>query len=111
MALQVFNMDESYKIVLDAHKKKIELIISRYETLLARNKELEEAIGQRDAEIEACRGKIVDSNNRIKELEQKIDELQVAGAFAASAADVKEAKQNIGRLVREIDKCITLLND
>lgn len=38
-------MDESYKIVLDAHKKKIELIISRYEILLARNRELEEALG------------------------------------------------------------------
>ena len=88
-------MDESYKIVLDAHKKKIELIISRYETLLAKNRELEVALEQRDAEIENCR----------------IDKLQVAGAFAASAVDMKEAKQNIGRLVREIDRCITLLND
>ena len=111
MALQVFNMDESYKIVLDAHKKKIELIISRYETLLARNRELEVALEQRDAEIENCRTKLNDSNNKIKELEQKIDKLQVAGAFAASAVDMKEAKQNIGRLVREIDRCITLLND
>ena len=51
------------------------------------------------------------SINKIKELEQKIDKLQLAGAFEASAADVKEARQNIGRLVREIDKCISLLND
>ena len=106
-----FIMDESYKIVLDAHKKKIELLISRYETVLARNRELEDALGQRDAEIRACRENLDNSNNNIKELEQKIDKLQVAGAFAASATDIKEAKQNIGRLVREIDKCISLLND
>lgn len=104
-------MDESYKIVLDAHKKKIELLISRYETLLVRNRELAEALGQKDAEIEVCRHNLDNSNEKIKELEQKIDRLQVAGAFEASAADVKEARQNIARLVREIDKCITLLND
>lgn len=104
-------MDESYKIVLDAHKKRIEQIISRYETLMARNRELEEVLRQRDTEIEAYRGKLDNSNDKIKELEQKIDKLQVAGAFAASAADVREAKQNISRLVKEIDRCITLLND
>ena len=104
-------MNESYKIVLDAHKGKLELLISRYEKLVARNRELEEALGRRDAEVRDCREKLNSSNNKIKELEQRIDKLQIAGAFEASAADVKEARQNIGRLVREIDKCISLLND
>ena len=75
------------------------------------DRELAEALGQKDAEIEVCRQNLDNSNEKIKELEQKIDRLQVAGAFEASAADVKEARQNIARLVREIDKCITLLND
>ena len=104
-------MNESYKIVLETHKRKLELLISRYENLKARNRDLEQALGKKDAEIEDCRAKLNNSNNKIKELEQKIDKLQLAGAFEASAADVKEAKQNIGRLVREIDKCISLLND
>ncbi len=104
-------MNESYKIVLDAHKKRIEHFISKYEHLLAVNRELEDVLAQRETEIKAYRDKLDNSNNKIKELEQKIDKLQLAGAFEASAADVKEAKQNIGRLVREIDKCISLLND
>ena len=104
-------MNESYKIVLDTHKKKLELLISRYEQLMAVNRELKGNLERRDAEIRDCREKLNESNNKIKELEQKIDKLQLAGAFEASAVDVKEAKQNIGRLVREIDKCISLLND
>jgi len=104
-------MNESYKIALETHKRKLELLISRYENLKARNRDLEQALGKKDAEIEDCRAKLNNSNNKIKELEQKIDKLQLAGAFKASAADVKEARQNIGRLVREIDKCISLLND
>ena len=104
-------MNESYKIALETHKRKLELLISRYENLKARNRDLEQALGKKDAEIEDYRAKLNNSNNKIKELEQKIDKLQLAGAFEASAADVKEARQNIGRLVREIDKCISLLND
>ena len=104
-------MNESYKIALETHKRKLELLSSRYENLKARNRDLEQALGKKDAEIEDCRAKLNNSNNKIKELEQKIDKLQLAGAFKASAADVKEARQNIGRLVREIDKCISLLND
>ena len=93
-------MNESYKIALETHKRKLELLISRYENLKARNRDLEQALGKKDAEIEDCRAKLNNSNNKIKELEQKIDKLQLAGA-----------RQNIGRLVREIDKCISLLND
>ena len=104
-------MNESYKIVLDTHKKKLELLISRYEQLMAVNRELKGNLERRDTEIRDCREKLNESNNKIKELEQRIDKLQIAGAFEASAADVKEARQNIGRLVREIDKCISLLND
>ena len=104
-------MDESYKILFDAHKRKIEFFISRYENLLAKNREMQDELGRKDSEIEAYRERLENSNNKIKELEQKIDKLQLAGAFEASAVDVKEAKQNISRLVREIDKCISLLSN
>lgn len=104
-------MNESYKIALETHKRKLELLISRYENLKARNRDLEQALGKKDAEIEDCRAKLNNSNNKIKELEQKIDKLQLAGAFETSAIDVKEARQNINRLVREIDKCISLLSN
>ena len=76
-------MNESYKIALETHKRKLELLISRYENLKARNRDLEQALGKKDAEIEDCRAKLNNSNNKIKELEQKIDKLQLAGAFEA----------------------------
>ena len=63
-----------------------------------------EELADKDRKIETC-------NLRINELEQQIDKLQLTEAFKSSASDIKEAKQNISRLVREIDKCIALLND
>lgn len=97
-------MDESYQIALNALKKKIEIIISKYESLLSDNLLLSER-------LEKCKQSLENSNNKIKELEQKIDNLQLIEAFKTSSGDVREAKQNIGKLVREIDKCISLLND
>ena len=37
--------------------------------------------------------------------------MQLGDAFKASSEDVKEAKKKIARIVREIDKCISMLND
>ena len=47
----------------------------------------------------------------IKELTEKLDRLQLTNAFKGSSQDIKEAKQRIAKIVREIDKCISLLND
>lgn len=97
-------MSKSYEIVIDSLKEKIELIISRYEFLLSENMALAERLRQSESKLEV-------GNNRIKELEQRIDNLQLIGAFKASYGDVREAKQNIGKIVREIDRCISLLGD
>lgn len=97
-------MDKSREILLNDLTKKIELLISKYEQVRAERNDL-------SLRLTECKEQLETSNNKIKDLEQKIDNLQLIEAFKASAEDVKEAKQNIGKLVREIDKCIALLND
>jgi len=46
----------------------------------------------------------------IEKLEEKNKKLQLAEAFKVSSADTNDAKQKIGRIVKEIDKCVALLN-
>ena len=104
-------MNETYLNVLLNHKKQIEHFIAKYELLLAENMRLKEKINGLENDLEDCNKDKVFSNNKIKELEQKIDKMQLTGAFVSTAVDVKEAKQNINKLIREIDKCILLLND
>ncbi len=104
-------MSESYKVALGAHKHRIEMLISKYEQLVAVNMRLKETIQKCREELADKDNKLETCNLRINELEQKIDKLQLTEAFKSSASDIKEAKQNISRLVREIDKCISLLND
>jgi cell fate (sporulation/competence/biofilm development) regulator YmcA (YheA/YmcA/DUF963 family) len=97
-------MEDDYKVVLKGLKSKIELIISKYESSQAANAILSERLA-------LCKQNFENSNNKVKELEQKIDNLQMIEAFKSSAEDVKDAKCNISKLIKEIDKCLALLND
>ena len=48
--------------------------------------------------------------NRIIDLEEKYNKLKISKALIASSNDVHDAKLKVNRMVREIDKCIALLN-
>ena len=96
-------MNAEYQAALIRLKNKIGLLVSQYEHIKAENERMA---------IELTTSKIIISENKTKinELDQKINRLQIAGAFKTSSADVREAKQKVAKLIKEIDKCIALLN-
>lgn len=97
-------MSVESQIIIQKLKGHIEQIISKYELALSENISLRE-------ELDKYRTDLENRNNRIKELEQKVELIQLGEAFKATSEDVKEAKKRIARIVREIDKCISMLND
>lgn len=97
-------MSKDYQSVINNLKSKIELLISKYEQVVSDNKKLVE-------DLNICNDALNNNTNNVKELETRISNLQLAEAFKSSSADVKEAKQKIGKIVKEIDRCIALLND
>jgi len=97
-------MSVESQIIIQKLKGHIEQIISKYELALSENISLKE-------ELEKYKTDLDNKNNKIKELEQKVELMQLGDAFKASSEDVKEAKKKIARIVREIDKCISMLND
>lgn len=46
---------------------------------------------------------------QITELERTIDNLKLADAFKADGSDNTEARKKIDRLMKEIDRCIALM--
>jgi len=96
-------MNAQYQTALNRLKNKINSLVSQFEHIKAENERMA---------LELTSLKIVLNENKTSknELEQKVNRLQMAEAFKASSADVREAKQKIGKLIKEIDKCIALLN-
>lgn len=89
--------------IISELNNKIDKLIKLYITSLEQNKSLQDQIKQLQTELEQVKGE-----NTI--LNEKIKTNQVANAILGKD-DGYEAKMRINRLVREIDKCITLLNN
>ena len=82
---------------------KIQRLIFLYEEAKKKSADLQQSVKERDAKIEELMATITN-------LEDKNKKLQLAGAFKASSEDTRDAKLKIGKIVREIDKCMALLN-
>ena len=88
--------------MLDTVKQNIKRLIAAYEAEKAQREQLQAALDQANARNEACR-------KQITELERQIDNLKLAEAFKAGSEGSPEAKKKINSLIKEIDRCISLL--
>ena len=96
-------MTDQEKNLLISIELKVKQIIAKNEALkeekrrlMEKNEELEESLNQLRTENQS--------------LEQKYENLKLAKMLIASEEESKDAKSRIQKIVREIDKCIALLN-
>ncbi len=89
--------------MLEEIKTNIEKLISLYETEKQRSEGLA-------AELEQCRAELASCKEKAAELDAQIDNLRLQYAFSG-AGDPALAKARITKLVREIDRCIKLLEE
>ena len=88
--------------MLDTVKQKIQQLIAAYEAERMERIRLQSELNQAMDRNETYR-------KQITELERQIDNLKLAEAFKADGAGSPEAKKKINSLIKEIDKCIALL--
>ena len=88
--------------MLEGIKAQIDRLIALYEKEKTENEELRRKLAAFGTENDAYR-------KQISELEEQIDNLRLQQAFTAPADGNAQAKAKLGRMIREIDKCITLL--
>ncbi len=91
-----------------------------YEELLILNRKLDELLDRYNAinlELEDLKKvndvlsvKLQESEEIINKLEIKYERVRLSGALLGEGENALEAKKKISDLVREIDKCVALLN-
>ena len=87
--------------MLEELKTNIEKLVSLYET----EKQRADALA---AELEQCRAQLKVNKDKMLDLDAQIDNLKLQYAFSG-AGDPALAKERITKLIREIDRCIRLL--
>lgn len=66
--------------------------------------ELQDSLVQKEEELQQAAGKI-------EELNAKYDNMLTARVVSVNEGEMKSARMRLSRLVREVDKCIALLNE
>lgn len=85
-------------------------IDSKVDRLINRCVQLQDSNNKLSEEKAALEEKLKERDREIEELHNKNKMLKMATALTGSGEEQSEAKQRINELVREIDKCIALLN-
>jgi chromosome segregation ATPase len=83
--------------------KKVEELFEKYNDLRTKNGDLMK-------ENDTLKRYLQERDEKVKELEIKYERIKISGALMGEGESAVEAKQKINELVREIDRCVALLN-
>jgi predicted nucleic acid-binding Zn-ribbon protein len=83
--------------------RKLDELLDRYNCVKEELKELKSINGELKTNLQ-------ESDFKIKELETKYERVKLSGALLGEGENGLEAKKKITDLVREIDRCVALLN-
>ena len=91
------------KSIVESLDSRIKKLISLYEDLKQLNKSTLEENDKLNKEVD-------EKAKLVKELEEKIKVIKISKLAVSLDEDNKNTKQKINKYVREIDKCVALLN-
>ena len=96
-------MTEEDKKLVSTFEARLRHFMYLYKNLELENDKLKQQLADKDMEIARMEVKQ-------KELEARYTNLKMARTISLYDKDIKDTKQRLSSLVREVDKCIALLN-
>lgn len=84
-------------------KRSVESLVSEYEKLVEMTAGLE-------TELSEVKKQLAGKIEEVKELQARYERAKFSGAILGAGEDAVAAKKRVSELVREIDKCIALLD-
>ena len=97
-------MTEEDRKLISSFEGKLRHFMFLFDELKQENADLKLLLGQKEEEI-----KLLEQSR--KELEARYTDLKMARTISLYDKDIKDTKQRLSSLVREVDKCIALLSD
>lgn len=95
-------MDANEKII-NTFATRVRQMILQYQEMKQENSELYAMVDERDARIRQLEQQIAQARN-------DYDSLKMAKMLEVTDGDLEGAKKRVNKLIRDVNKCITLLN-
>ena len=83
---------------------RVRQMILKFDEVKQENKELYAMVDERDA-------KIKELEDKLTQAQHDYDSLKMAKMMTISDADIETTQKRIAKLIRDVNKCITLLSD
>lgn len=97
---------------MDEYRAKIEQIIKRTERLVSQHDKLKQELADAQQENLKLKEQLKGQEEKVSELGHQLSVVKVAKQLSATTEEEKvELKKKINEFIREIDKCVALLND
>ena len=96
-------MTASHSDNFDQLQTRIRQMVELYQKERTENEQLKKKSNELEERLKL-------DDNRLIDLDERYNKLKISKALIASSNDVHDAKLKVNRMVREIDKCIALLN-
>lgn len=97
-------MTEEDKKLLGTFEARLRHFMYLHDELKHENAKLKQLLAEKDEEVKRL-------DNSRKELEAMYTNLKMARTISIRDKDINDTKLRLSRLVREVDKCIALLNE
>lgn len=97
-------MTNRYEELISAFEKRLRKLISEYKLSQQQNALMK-------AELVRKQDDLMHAHQEILELRKNYDHLRIARNLGVTEEDKKSSKQRITKMVREIDKCLALLDE
>ncbi len=96
-------MTKEEEYALRTFETRVRQLILKYKEIEQENQELYSMVDEKEQELKKAQ-------QQIEQLKRDYANLKMARVIEVSGEDVNDAKSRINKLVREVDKCIALLN-
>ncbi|CCZ11624.1 putative uncharacterized protein [Prevotella sp. CAG:1092] len=96
-------MDANEK-TLTAFTTRVRQMILQYSDLKKENSELYAMVDERDAQIK-------DLQKKLEQADREYQLLKMAKMLEVTDGDMESAQKRVAKLIRDVNKCITLLSD
>ena len=90
--------------VINTFATRVRQMILQYEEVKKENTDLCELVGKRDKEIEKLEA-------QLKQARNDYNSLKMAKMIEISDGDMENAQKRISKLIRDVNKCITLISE
>jgi hypothetical protein len=96
-------MTNRHQLLVDSFEKKLRRLLQLYAQEKDKNHKLEDELQQKKEEV-------MQAHKIILDLRSDYEDIKMVQILSGNSADREAAHRRISHLVREIDKCIDLLN-